>query len=66
MRLFKLTIAVYLCLCCGCVQFIVTDKKVQYNSFLKDISYKELESISNKVKAKATVEMPPTIEIESN
>jgi hypothetical protein len=64
MKLFKLTLAVYLCLCSGCA--VYWDDEIFIGTCMKDYDLKNLTSTSNKVKAKATVEMPPTIEVESN
>ncbi len=49
----------------GCVQIIVEPGRVKYNSFLKDITYKDLESISNKIKADITTMPVPHVKVKT-
>ena len=63
MQLFKLTLAVYLSLCCGCFYYHDEDRTIM--TCMKDYKLGELTSTSHRIKAEATVKPIPKVSIES-
>ena len=73
MRLLRLTVGVYLALCCGCAQIIIEEipyedgrvgQKVKWNTFMKNYRTPFGESISQTLKLDAVIKPVPRLGLE--